>query len=145
MQLPVPTATQTVVVSVVLPETPLTVIWYAPAVVEDVVVAVSEEVCAVALLKVSDVGERLHVVGLVAFVGEVTEQLSVTVPVNELAGVTVMVELPDEPWATVMLPLLESEKLELLPPGGSQKSPQPANSIAAVNNPAQRPILIAAP
>ena len=86
-------------------------------------------------------------VGLVALEGEeVIAQLSVTVPVNELDGVTVMVEvpLPAAPALIVMLPLLERVKL-LLPPGACQKSPQPATSVAAANNPAQRPIFIAAP
>ncbi len=78
-------------------------------VVVDEVVAVSVEVCAVALLKVSEVGERLHVVGLVAPDGQlVTAQVSVTVPVNELPGVTVMVECCRSlhRGLTVMLPLL---------------------------------------
>jgi hypothetical protein len=115
-------------------------------VVEDKVVAVSVEVCAVVLLlKVSEVDERLHVAALEAPVGAVTAQLSATVPVNVLAGVTVMVAVPVEPWATVMLPLLERVKLALFPPGACQKSPQPARSVAAANNPAQRPIFIAAP
>ncbi len=115
-------------------------------VVEDEVVAVSVEFCAVALLlKVSELEERLHVVGLEAPVGAVTAQVSVTVPVNELAGVTVMVEVPVAPALTVMLAgLLERVKLEP-PPGACQKSPQPASSSAAANNPAQRPIFIAAP
>ena len=148
LQLPVPTATQTLVVSVMLPEAPLTVTWYAPEVVVDEVVAVSVEVCAVVLLKVSEVEERLHVVGLVAPVGAVTEQLSVTVPVNELPGVTVIVAVLSEvaPALTVMLPLLVRVKLVLLLPfGACQKSPHPASSRAAANNPAQRPIFIAAP
>jgi hypothetical protein len=71
-----------------LPETPLTVTVYAPAVVVAVVVAASVEFCADAVLKVIEVGLRLHVTGLEAPVGAVTAQLSVTVPVNELPGVT---------------------------------------------------------
>jgi hypothetical protein len=117
-------------------------------VVEDEVVAVSVEVCAVVLLlKVNEVEERLHVAALEAPVGEVTAQDSVTVPVNVLAGVTVMVAvLPVvAPGLTVMLPLLVRVKLPLFPPGASQKSPQPARSVAAANNPIQRPIFIAAP
>jgi hypothetical protein len=117
-------------------------------VVEEVVVAVSVEVCAVALLKVSEDEETPHVVGLVALEGAVvTAQVSATVPVNELPGVTVMVEVPDvEPELMVMAPLLVSVKLvALLPLGACQKSPQPATSVAAANNPAQRPIFIAAP
>jgi hypothetical protein len=112
------------------------------------VVAVSVEVCAVALLKVSELEERLHVVGLVALEGEVViAQLSVTVPVNELDGVTVMVEvpLPAAPEVMVMLPLLERVKL-LLPPGACQKSPHPVRSrTAAGNNNARFLIFIAAP
>jgi len=104
----VPTATQKVVDSVTLPETPLTVTVYNPVEVVAVVDAVSVEVCAVALLKVIEVGVRLHVAALVAPVGAVTEQLSVTVPVYVLAGVTVMVEVPvpATPALTLMLPLL---------------------------------------
>lgn len=74
-------------------------------------VAVNVEVCAVVLVIETEVGERLQVVGSVAPEGElVTEQLSETVPVNELEGVMVMVEVFPEvaPGATVMLPLLES-------------------------------------
>jgi hypothetical protein len=82
--------------------------------VPDAVVAVSVEVCAVVLLKVSEDEERLHVAALEAPEGAVTAQASVTVPVNELAGVTVMVEVPDEPALTVMLPLLLRVKLLLL-------------------------------
>jgi hypothetical protein len=147
LQVPVPTSTQTTVVAGVLPDkTPVTVISYVPVVVEPVVAAVSVEVCAVALLKVSEAGETPHVTGLAALEGEVvTEQESATVPVNELAGVTVMVAVPVAPWPTVMLPLLESEKLLLLLLGACQKSPQPARSVAAANNPIQRPIFIAAP
>jgi hypothetical protein len=115
----------------------------------DVVVAVSVEVCAdVLLLKDSELEERLHVVGLVAPVGAVTVQLSATVPVNELPGVTVIVAVLSvvAPALTVMLPLLLRVKLVLLLSlGACQKSPQPASSIAAANNPAQRPIFIAIP
>ena len=107
-------------------------------------VAVSVEVCAVALLKVSEAGDRPHVAGLEAPVGAVTAQESVTVPVKELAGVTVMVEVPVALWPMVMLPLLERVKLALLlPPGASQKSPQPASSSAAAgNNRAHLPIFM---
>ena len=112
-------------------------------------VAVSVEVCAVELLKVSDDEERPHVVGLEAPEGEVTAQVSATVPVNELDGVTVMVEVPDELALNVRLVgLLESVKL-VLPLGASQKSPQPAkpatNGETASNNHARIPIFIAAP
>jgi hypothetical protein len=114
-------------------------------VVEEEVDAVSVEVCAVVLLKVSELEERLHVAALEAPVGAVTAQLSVTVPVNELPGVTVMVAVPVEPWATVMLPLLERLKPVVLL-GACQKSPQPAkNGAAASNNRAHFPIFIAAP
>jgi hypothetical protein len=120
---------------------------YVPRVVPVWVAAVSVEVCADVLLKVSELGERLHVVGSVALEGVVvTEQLSVTVPVKELPGVTVMVEVPVEPGLTLMLPLLESVKLLLLLPGACQKSPQPATSgAAASNNRAHFPIFIATP
>jgi hypothetical protein len=114
------------------------------------VVAVSVEVCAVEVLKVSDDEERLHVVALAAPDGAVTAQLSATVPVNELDGVTVMVAVLPEvaPGATVMAPLLVSVKL-VLPLGACQKFPQPAkpatNGAAASNNHARFPIFIAAP
>jgi hypothetical protein len=114
----------------------------------DVVLAVSVAVSAVVLLIVTEVGERAHVAGLVALDGVlVIEQVSVTVPVNELPGVTVMVDVPLASGATLMLPLFVMVKLELLlPPGASQKSPQPARSgAAASNNHAHFPILIAAP
>jgi hypothetical protein len=115
-------------------------------VVEEVVVAVSVEVCAVVPLKVSEDEERPHV-GLVAFEGAVvTAQVSVTVPVNELPGATVMVEVPVPPAVlTVMAPLLLSVKLVVLLLGACQKSPQPVTNAAAANIPAQRPIFIAAP
>jgi hypothetical protein len=96
-------------------------------VVEDVVVAVRVEVCAAALLIETEVGDRLQVAGLAAPAGElVTEQVRETVPVNELDGVTVMVEVLPlvAPGLTAMLPLLERVKL-LLPLGGSQKPEQP--------------------
>jgi hypothetical protein len=108
--------------------------------------AVSVELCADVLLKASEVEERLHVAALEAPVGAVTAQLSETVPVNELPGVTVMVAVPVAPWATVMLPLLERAKLPLPPSGACQKSPQPAiNGAAASNIHAHLPIFITAP
>jgi hypothetical protein len=127
------TSAQTAVVAETLPEAPVIVMSYAPVVVVPVVDAVSVEVCAVVSLIVTEVGERLHVAGLTALEGAVvTEHESATVPVNELDGVTVMVEvLPMvAPGATIMLPLLVSVKLVLLPPGACQKSPQPAKNTA---------------
>jgi hypothetical protein len=112
-----------------------------------VVVAVSVEVCAVVLLKVSEDEEKSHV-GLVALEGAVvTAQLIVTVPVNELPGVTVIVEVPEvEPELTVMAPLLAREKLVLLLSGDCQKFPQPAkNGAVASINRANLRIFIAAP
>jgi hypothetical protein len=114
----------------------------------DVVLAVSVVDSVAVLLIVTEVGERAHVAGLVALVGAlVIEQDSVTVPVNELPGVTVIVELPVAPGLTLMLPLFVRVKLVLLvPPGASQKSPQPARSGAAASNTrAHFPIFIAAP
>jgi hypothetical protein len=114
-----------------------------------VVVAVSVEVCAVASVKVSEVGSRLQVVGLVAPERDVvTAQESAMVPVNELDGVTEMVEVLVAPGATVMAPPLVREKEELpLPPvDGCQKFPHPDRSgAAASNNLAQLAIFIAAP
>jgi hypothetical protein len=121
------------------------------------VVAVSVDVCAVVLLIVTEVGERLHVVGLAAPEGEVViAQVSATAPVNEFAGVTVMVAaLPVvAPGVTEMAPLLVRVKL-VLPPGACQKFAQPdskpakrqttAGAAAAKDTRARRPILIAAP
>lgn len=134
LQLPedeVLTSTQTVVLSATLPEVPVTSTSYAPVVVEEVVVAVSVEVSAVELVTLTEVGDRLHVVGLEALEGElVIEQLRETVPENELPGVTVMVAVPDEPGATVTLPLFDRLKLVLLALGFCQKSPQPARKTA---------------
>jgi hypothetical protein len=118
-----------------------------------VVDAVKVEFCAVALLNVVS-AEKLHPgsLELVAPVGTLVKvQLSVTLPVNELPGVTVIVELPLEPCATATLPLLVRVKpvvLEVL--GACQKSPHPVRKqaktgAAANNNRVQLPILIAAP
>lgn len=154
LQVPEVTSTQTEVVSLETPlEEPVTVNWYPPAVVLAVVVAVIVAVCASVLLlvKSSDEDERLQLAGLVAFEGdEVSAQASVTVPVNELDGVTVMVAVLPEvaPGVTVMGPLLVSEKepVPLPPVGACQKSPHPARSGAtASRNLAQLPIFIAAP
>jgi hypothetical protein len=111
------------------------------------VVAVSVEVTAVVSLIVSEDEERLHVVGSVAPEGDVvTAQVSATVPVNELVGVTEIVEVFPvvAPGLTVMLPLLVSVKL---PPVFSQKSLQPLRRSGAAtnNNFAHFPIFIAAP
>jgi len=76
----------------------------------------------------TEVGERLHVVGLVAPLGEfVIEHVRDTVPVKELEGVTVMVEVLPlvAPGVTLMLPLFDSVK-SLLPLGASQNPEQPA-------------------
>jgi hypothetical protein len=114
------------------------------------------DVCAVVPLIVTEVGFRLHVGRLAAPAGElVTAQVRVTAPVNEFAGVTVMVEVPLAPGLTVMTPLLVKVKLLLPPPGACQKSPQPARrpadkqtvtgAAASINRRAHLPILIAAP
>jgi hypothetical protein len=81
--------------------------------------------------------------------GEVVRaQASETVPVNELDGVTEMVEVPEEPGATGLTAVLVRVKEELpLPPlAACQKSPHPAKSgAAASNNFAQLRIFITAP
>jgi hypothetical protein len=56
-----------------------------------VVYTVSVDVCAAPLIA-TEAGERLHVAGSLAAVGEM-EQLMSTVPVKPLAGVTVMVDV----------------------------------------------------
>jgi hypothetical protein len=111
------------------------------------VVAVSVAVIADVLLMSTEVGERLQVAGLAAPVGPLTVQLRSTVPVNELDGVTVMVEVLPEvaPGLTVMLPLLVKVKLVLLPLGACQKSPQPArNGRTARKTPAHLALVILA-
>jgi hypothetical protein len=80
----------------------------------------------------------------------VTTQVSVTVPANEFAGVTEMVEvLPVvAPGATVMFPLLLREKSPLLEPlGACQKFPHPAiaNGAATAISRAHVPDFIPAP
>jgi hypothetical protein len=91
--------------------------------VVDVVVAVSTAVSGVAPLMETEVGERLHVGVLTGFETlVVTAQVSVTVPLNEFAGVTVMVEVLPlvAPPVTVMLAELERAK-SVLPVGAAQK------------------------
>ena len=120
--------------------------------VEEVVVAVRIDVCAAVLLNESEAGDNPHVAGLVAPEGElVTEQLRDTVPVKELAGVTVIVEVMPltAPGATEILPLFERVKL-LVPLGGSQNFEQPTArttiSRAAANNTRPHfPVFIAIP
>ena len=156
------TSTQTGVCAVRLPEVPVTVTVYVPrvvalpAVLE--VVAVSVEGSGVVPVIATESGVRLHP-GLVGFESEeVTAQVSETVPVNEFAGVTVIVDvlLVVAPGATVMLAGLgERVKLALpLPPppplGGCQKSPHPASkptgiAAAAGNHHPHFPAFIAAP
>ena len=82
------------------------------AVVVEVVVTLSVEVCAVAPLRVTEVGERVHVAGWLAAVG-VTAQVRATAPLNPPDPVALMVAvLPVvAPALTVMLPLLLSAKL----------------------------------
>jgi hypothetical protein len=89
----------------------------------EVVIAVRVDVTAAVPLIETDVGERLQVGTLVGFETlVVTAQLSVTVPENEFAGVTLMRDvLPVvAPAVTVMLPALERVK-SLLPAGAAQK------------------------
>jgi hypothetical protein len=92
----------------------------------------------------TDVGERLHVTGLVAPDGDVvTAQVSATVPENEFVGVTVIVEVPLALALTLMVPLLVRVKSELT---GFQKPLQPTSSSGAASaNPVHFFNLIAAP
>jgi hypothetical protein len=96
----------------------------------EVVVAVSVDVCAVVSVIETEVGERLHagsLTGLETLV--VTAQVSVTEPVNEFAGVTVMVAVFPVVAPAVMpsAPLLLREKLVLpvVLGGACQKLPHP--------------------
>ena len=103
----------------------------------------------------TEAGERLHEGALVALVGElVTAQERVTVPVNELDGVTeIVVVLPvASPGLTVMLPLFDKEKsVVVVLAGACQKSPHPASrpltgiATSSDANLAHLPNLIAAP
>jgi hypothetical protein len=139
-----PTATQTVVLSVVLPEVPVTVTEYAPVVVVEVVVAVRVEVSAVEPERETEAGDKLQVAGFEAPEGAVTEQVSVTVPEKELVGVAVMGTVFPEvaPAEKEMEPLLVKVKLPLLG-GACQKSPHPAKSgMAAIMIRAHLPILM---
>ena len=109
----------------------------------DVVLAVSVAVCAVELVTETDVGERLQVTGLVASEGDVvTAQVRSTVPLNELAGVTVIVDVLPEvaPGLTEIAPLLEREKLE---PAGFQKPLQPVKRIGSISTHPARTRLVA--
>ena len=75
------------------------------------VVIFSVDVCAVAPLMVTEVGDRAQVAGLLAAVG-VIAQVRATAPVNPPEGVTLIVEvLPVlAPAATEMAPLLVRAK-----------------------------------
>jgi hypothetical protein len=101
--------------------------------VAEVVIAVRVDVTAAVPLIETDVGERLQVGTLVGFETlVVTAQLSVTVPENEFAGVTLMSDvLPVvAPAVTVMLPALERVK-SLLPAGAAQKFLHPERKPTA--------------
>jgi len=137
-----------------LPDTPLIVMSYVPRGVLLVVDTVKVEVCGVALLNaVSE--EKLHPgsLELVAPAGTVPNaQLSVTLPVNELPGVTAIAEVPLEPWTTerVVGEAVMEKPVVLEVLGACQKSPHPVRKqaktgAAANNNRVQLPILIAAP
>src|ERR1035437_9181334 len=112
-------------------------------------VAVSVEDCADVLVIDTEVGDRPHegYTELETPDGPVTAQVSVTVPVKELPGVTVIIDVN---WLAEMLPPLPRVKLELVVVlGACQKSPQhvrkPDPSAAANINPVQLPVFIAAP
>ena len=94
----------------------------------------------------TEFGVRPQVAGLVAPLGDVvTAHVSPTVPVKELDGVTVIVEVLPlvAPGLMVMLPLFERVKL-LLPLELLQKPAQPVMSGAAASSRrAQFPVFIA--
>ena len=130
--MPDPTATHTGVVAVVPSVVvPVTVTVYAPAVVVAVVVAVRVDVPAVELLIETEVGERLHVAGLTSLVMlSVTAHVSVTVPVHEFSGVTVIAEVPLAPAVTAILPPLV-RVISVLPVGAAQKFLHPEREPTA--------------
>ena len=86
--------------------------WFTAAVVAAVVVRVSEEVCAVVPLIVTEAGESAQVAESLAAAG-VMAQVRATAPVNPPEGVTLIVEvLPVvAPGLAVMFPLLVRAKL----------------------------------
>lgn len=86
--------------------------WLSAALVAAAVLIVSVEVCAVAPEMVTEVGERLHVAGLLAAVG-LTAQLKLTAPLNPFDPVVLIVAvLPVvAPGLTVMFLLLLRAKL----------------------------------
>ena len=154
VQVPVPTSTHKLVEAATLPDTPLIVMLYAPSGVLLVVATVRVEFCAVALLNAVS-AEKLHVgsLELVAPAGTVPNaQLSVTDPVKELPGVTAIVEVPLEPWATVRVvgEAVREKPVVVVVLGACQKSPQPVRKqarigVAARKIRAQLPILITTP
>lgn len=111
--------------------------------VVEVVVAVRVDVPVLVVLIEIEAGLRLHVAGLTGLERlVVTTHVRVTEPVNEFAGVTVMVAVFPvvAPALVLRVPLLLSEKLLLpvSPAGVCQKSPHPDaktnKSGAAENN-----------
>jgi hypothetical protein len=114
-------------------------------------VAVKVEAAADVPVIDTEVGERLHEGNreVETLDGPVTAQVSVTVPVKELPGVTVINEVS---WLALMLPPLLSVKLVLqsVHGGGAQKSPHPVTIPAISGEAASKirpniPIFIAAP
>jgi hypothetical protein len=101
--------------------------------VVDVEAADRVDVSVVVPLMETELGERPQVTGLTGLETlVVTAQVSVTVPVNEFEGVTVMsdVLLLVAPAVTVMLPPLVRAK-SLLPAGASQNPLQPERKPTA--------------
>jgi hypothetical protein len=113
------TITVTDVVCVIVPSVPVTTKVYDPGVVPATVAMFSNEVSAVALVISTEVGAIVHVGGTGLPGGLVSRQLSATVPVYALEGVTVIVEvLPVvAPTVTVMLPLLLNVKVGVVEAG----------------------------
>ena len=93
-----------------VPNVPVVVTVYDPAVVVDVVFTVRVEVTADVPETIAVVGFRLQVAGLVAPEGGVTEQARATFPVNPPEGVTEIVEVPELPAVRVIAPLFERVK-----------------------------------
>ena len=102
------TVTETLVPSVMLPDVPLTLTVYVPAAVPETVVTVSVAVTAPTPAIAG--GAEMEQVGGSFNALDATEQVRFTVPMKELLGVTVMVEVPVIPGVAIAMGLLFNAK-----------------------------------